>query len=154
MVCKARPIESGETPYFAPPPIDEVVKRIAEEKPDLVCAPHVETSSGIIITDEYIKALADAVHDVGGLLCIDGIAAGTIWLDMKKLGVDIYVSAPQKGWTGPACVGIVTLSEAAVTKTKATKSNSFCCNLAQWLDVMECYENKDGKGPGCVVCVW
>jgi aspartate aminotransferase-like enzyme len=150
-VIKARPAP-GQTsearPQLVPPPIDEVVAAIKSERPSLVCAPHVETATGILLTDDYIAQLAAAVHEVGGLLCIDGIAAGMVWADMVKLGIDVYVSAPQKGWTGPCCVGLAMLSEAAVKVAKSTQSNSFCCNLAQWLDVMEQYENKEKKGPG------
>jgi aspartate aminotransferase-like enzyme len=148
-VLQAKPVDAADArPQLTPPAIDAVVAAIKEQRPALVCAPHVETSTGIILSKDYIRALSAATHEVGGLLCIDGIAAGMVWMDMAELGVDVYVSAPQKGWTGPACVGIAMLSDAAVKVTKASQSNSFCCNLAQWLVVMEDYENKEKKGPG------
>lgn len=148
-VIKAHAVDASEQrPQLAPPKIETVVAAIHEHKPSLVCAPHVETSTGILLNADYIRQLSKATHEAGGLLCIDGIAAGMVWLDMADLGVDVYVTAPQKGWTGPACVGIAMLSEAAVKVTKSTQSNSFCCNLGQWLTVMDEYENKEKKGPG------
>jgi aspartate aminotransferase-like enzyme len=148
-VIQAKPVDATEArPQLAPPSIESVVAAIREHKPALVCAPHVETSTGILLSKDYIRALSAATHEVGGLLCIDGIAAGMVWLDMVELGVDVYVTAPQKGWTGPACVGIAMLSEAGVKAAKHSQSNSFCCNLAQWLVVMDEYENKEKKGPG------
>lgn len=103
--------------------------------------PHVETSSGIILSEDYIKALAEAVHSVGGLLVIDCIASGCVWLDMKDLGVDVIVSAPQKGWSSTPCAGLVMLSEAAVKKVDSTESDSFSLDLKQWLNIMRAFEN-------------
>ncbi len=126
---------------FAPMPIDEVVNSIKAEKPAVVFAPHVETSAGMILPDDYIKAVADAVHEVGGLMVLDCIASGTIWVDMKKTGVDILISAPQKGWSGPPCCGLVMLSELARLRIDDTQSNSFAVDLAKWLSIMETYES-------------
>lgn len=126
---------------FAPVDIDTAVAQIKEHKPGIVFAPHVETSAGIILPNDYIKALADATHSVGGLLVIDCIASGCVWLDMKELGIDVLVSAPQKGWSSTPCAGLVMLSEAAIQKVENTESNSFSLDLKQWLTVMRAYEN-------------
>ena len=148
-VLKAKPSGKGgnSTPCYAPPSVDDVVSEIKSKRPEVVFAPHVETSTGIILSDEYIKKVAKAAHDVGALFVLDCVASGTVWVDMKETGVDAIVSAPQKGWTGPACCGLVMLSKRAVERVHEEKaqpsSNSFCCNLAKWLDVMESYE--DGK---------
>ncbi|ROT45066.1 aminotransferase class V-fold PLP-dependent enzyme [Pusillimonas sp. NJUB218] len=140
-VLKARPIESGSQGAFAPTPIDEVVAAINEYKPDLVFAPHVETASGIMLPDDYLKQVADAVHAVGGLFVLDCIASGTVWVNMKAVGVDVLISAPQKGWTGAACCGLVMLGEAALQRIEHTTSTSFACDLRKWLQIMQAYEN-------------
>jgi aspartate aminotransferase-like enzyme len=104
IVLKAQPVVTDpSSPQYAPMPIDAVVNKIAETKPAVVFMPHVETSTGMIVSDDYITQVAHAVHDVGGLLVLDCIASGTVWADMKKLGIDVLISAPQKGWSGPAC---------------------------------------------------
>lgn len=126
---------------FAPVDIEKAVAQIKEHKPGIVFAPHVETSAGIILPEDYIKALAEATHSVGGLLVIDCIASGCVWLDMKELGIDVLISAPQKGWSSTPCAGIVMMSDAAVKKVESTESNSFTLDLKQWLTVMRAYEN-------------
>ncbi|WP_350655626.1 aminotransferase class V-fold PLP-dependent enzyme [Psychrobacter sp. S1-30-MNA-CIBAN-0213] len=126
---------------FAPVDIETAVAKIKEQKPAIVFAPHVETSAGIILPEDYIKALADATHSVGGLLVIDCIASGCVWLDMKALGIDVLISAPQKGWSSTPCAGLVMLSDAAVKKVDSTESNSFSLDLKQWLNIMRAYEN-------------
>ncbi|OMH29141.1 aminotransferase class V-fold PLP-dependent enzyme [Motiliproteus sp. MSK22-1] len=139
-VLKARQFESGNQAAFSPAPIEEVVARIQAEKPDLVFAPHVETSSGMMLPNEYLQAVADAVHSVGGLFVLDCIASGTIWLDMQETGVDVLISAPQKGWSGSPCCALVMLSPLARDRVEATESDSFCCDLKKWLQIMETYE--------------
>ncbi len=139
-VLMARASESGRQAPFAPPPIDEVVAAIGSERPDLVFAPHVETSSGIVLPDDYLRAVADAVHAVGGLFVLDCIASGAIWVDMAAAGVDVLVSAPQKGWSGPACCGFVLLGALARERIEQTESTSFSCDLRKWLQIMETYE--------------
>ena len=125
---------------FRPHPVDDVVARITAEKPAVVFAPHVETSAGMILPDAYIKAVSDAVHAHGGLFVLDCVASGCVWIDMKALGVDVLISAPQKGWSASPSAGLVMLSEAAVTAAKARKSSSFAVDLGKWLSIMESYE--------------
>jgi len=126
---------------FAPAPLEEVVAAIKTEKPDLVFAPHVETASGIILPDDYIKAVADAVHSVGGMFVLDCIASGTVWVDMEASGVDILISAPQKGWSASPCCALVMLSTLGRERIENTESSSFACDLLKWLNIMEAYEN-------------
>lgn len=126
---------------FAPLPIEEVCAEIAAYKPAVVFAPHVETASGIMLPDAYIRQLAEATHAAGGLLVIDGIASGCMWLDMAQLGIDVLISAPQKGWSGSPCCGLVILNEAAYAKVQATESDSFTLDLKKWLQIMEAFEN-------------
>ena len=141
-VLTANRADSGDAPKpFAPVAIDEAVAKIKEAKPAIVFAPHVETSSGIILSEDYIKALSDAVHSVGGLLVIDCIASGCVWLDMKDLGIDVLISAPQKGWSSTPGAGLVMLSDAAIKKVESTESDSFSLDLKQWLNIMRAYEN-------------
>ncbi|MFZ2843188.1 aminotransferase class V-fold PLP-dependent enzyme [Psychrobacter sp.] len=141
-VLTAERTEDTEAPKpFAPVAIETAVAKIKEDKPAVVYAPHVETSSGIILTEDYIKALAEATHSVGGLLVIDCIASGCVWLDMKDLGIDVLISAPQKGWSSTPCAGLVMLSDAAIKKVENTESNCFSLDLKQWLTVMRAYEN-------------
>jgi aspartate aminotransferase-like enzyme len=141
-VMKAQPVDSDKTqPSLAPAPIDEVVARIQTEKPDIVFAPHVETASGMLLPDDYICALSSAVHAVGGLFVLDCIASGTLWVDMKHCGVDILISAPQKGWSASPCSALVMLGEDARKRIETTQSTSFACDLKKWLQIMEAYEN-------------
>ncbi|MCI0916760.1 alanine--glyoxylate aminotransferase family protein [Pseudomonas stutzeri] len=137
-VLKARP--QAPQSAFTPAPLDEVIAAIAEQKPDLVFAPHVETSSGMILPDEYLRAVGDAVHAVGGLFVLDCIASGALWVDMKATGVDVLISAPQKGWSASPCCALVMLSEAARERVESTQSSSFACDLKKWLQIMQAYE--------------
>jgi aspartate aminotransferase-like enzyme len=140
-VLQARPVEDSKHAAFAPAPIEEVVATIQAKKPDVVFAPHVETSSGMILPEEYICAVADAVHAVGGLFVLDCVASGTIWVDMEACGVDVLLSAPQKGWSGSPCSGLVMLGALARERIDSTTSTSFACDLLKWLQIMEAYEN-------------
>lgn len=126
---------------FAPVAIETAVAAILAEQPAIVFAPHVETASGMMLPDSYIKQLSDAVHSVGGLLVIDCIASGCIWLDMKALGIDVLISAPQKGWSSTPCAGLVMMNDKAVAQVEATESTSFGLDLKQWLTIMRAYEN-------------
>lgn len=125
---------------FAPFPVQKAAQTVRAEKSELVFLPHVETASGMILPDSYISAMAEAVHSVGGLLVLDCVASGAIWVDMEKLGVDILVTAPQKGWSGPPCCAMVLLSDLARTRIDSTASSSFSCDLKKWLEIMETYE--------------
>ena len=140
-VLKAR--RSGDDPQapFVPAPVDEVIVTIKKEKPDVVFAPHVETASGMILPDDYLKAVADAVHSVGGLLVLDCVASGTLWVDMKAVGIDILISAPQKGWSSSPCAALVMMNQAALDVMATTTSTSFAANLKQWHMIMQAYEN-------------
>ncbi|MCG7574155.1 aminotransferase class V-fold PLP-dependent enzyme [Phaeobacter sp. CNT1-3] len=140
-VFKARQTGNGITEPFAPAPIEEVVAAIQEAKPDVVFAPHVETSAGLILPDDYIKALAAAAHEVGALMVLDCIASGCAWVDMKETGVDVLISAPQKGWSASPSAGLVMLSARAEERLAATTSDSFAIDLKKWRDIMVAYEN-------------
>jgi len=140
-VMKARRITDEHQAPFAPAPIEEVVAAIHNEKPDLVFAPHVETASGMILPDDYIRQLAHAVHEVGGMMVLDCIASGTVWVDMAETGVDILISAPQKGWSGSPAFGLVMLADSALARIEETTSDSFACDLKKWLQIMQAYEN-------------
>ena len=139
-VLKARPLAEGRQQAFAPPPIAEVVATIRKQRPDLVFAPHVETASGIILPDEYLKAVADAVHEVGGMFVLDCVASGAVWVDMQATGVDVLISAPQKGWSGSPGCAFVMLSERARAALETTTSTSFAADLKKWVQIMETYE--------------
>lgn len=140
-VLKARPTSAAKLAPYAPAPIDEVVATIRREQPDVVFAPHVETAAGMLLPDAYLKAVADAVHEHGGLFVLDCIASGAIWVDMKATGVDVLVSAPQKGWSGSPCAAFVMLSEGARKAIDGTTSTSFAADLKKWLAIMETYES-------------
>jgi aspartate aminotransferase-like enzyme len=140
-VLNAQREDSDAPKPFSPVDIDEAVAKIKETKPAMVFAPHVETSAGMILPNDYIKALSEATHSVGGLLVIDCIASGCVWLDMKALGIDVLISAPQKGWSSTPCAGLVMMSDAAVQRVENTESNSFSLDLKKWLEIMRAYEN-------------
>ena len=139
VVMKARQTGNEATAPFAPAPIDEVVARIRSERPAVVFAPHVETSSGIILPDAYVSALAAAAHEVGALMVLDCIASGCAWVDMKATGVDVLISAPQKGWSSTPCAGLVMLSERAVDRMAQTECSSFAADLRKWHAIMAAY---------------
>ena len=140
-VLKAQ--RQGDAPDapFAPFPIAKAVERIRAERPDVVFAPHVETASGMILPDDYIRQLAEAVHAHGGLMVLDCVASGCVWVDMAATGVDVLISAPQKGWSAPPCAGLVMLNEAALERCRASQSTSFAADLGKWLTIMEAYLN-------------
>ena len=139
-VLKASRKNSGPKEPFSPVEIDKVVAKIKSKKPKIVFAPHVETSAGIILPDDYIKAVSEAVHSVGGLFVLDCIASGAIWVDMKKCGVDVLISAPQKGWSASPAFGMVMMSSNATKKIQNTQSSSFSCDLLKWHQIMQAYE--------------
>ena len=139
-VLKARRVGSEKQAPWVPCQVEDVVATILHERPSVVFAPHVETAAGMILPDDYLRAVADAVHSVGGLLVLDCIASGAMWVDMEATGVDVLVSAPQKGWSGSPCCAMVMLSERARTAIDSTTSTSFACDLKKWLQIMESYE--------------
>ena len=139
-VMKAAPSHKGKDAPFSPPNIEDVVAKIQAEKPDFVFAPHVETSSGMVLADDYLKKLSQACHDNGGLFVLDCIASGALWVDMRECGVDILISAPQKGWSGSPCCGLVMMNKKATDLLATTESSSFACDLAKWHDIMAAYE--------------
>ncbi len=139
-VVMARQTGNGARAPFAPPPIDEVVAKIREVRPDAVFAPHVETSAGIILPDDYLTRMAEAAHEVGALMVLDCIASGCIWVDMAATGVDVLISAPQKGWSASPSAGVVMLSPRAEERLAATTSNSFAIDLKKWRAIMAAYE--------------
>jgi aspartate aminotransferase-like enzyme len=140
IVMMARRTGNAPDAPFAPPPVEEVVARIRAERPAVVFAPHVETSAGMILPDDYIRAVTDAVHEGGGLFVLDCIASGCVWVDMTALGIDVVISAPQKGWSASPSAGMVMLSEAAKARAKARTSTSYAVDLGKWLAIMEAYE--------------
>ncbi|MEZ5509736.1 MAG: aminotransferase class V-fold PLP-dependent enzyme [Gammaproteobacteria bacterium] len=141
IILKARQQGSGAQAPFMPAPLEDVVATIEQEKPALVFAPHVETASGIILPDNYLRAVADAVHSIGGLFVLDCVASGAVWVDMQQCGVDVLISAPQKGWSASPCAALIMLSAAAVAKVQSTQSSSFAADLNKWLQIMQAYEN-------------
>ena len=141
-IMRARRARPGATEQFTPPPIEEVVSAIYREKPSVVCAPHVETSAGMIIPDDYIIAVTEATHANGGIFVLDCVASGCLWVDMAKLGVDALVTAPQKGWSGTPAFGIVMLGPLAVERLKHTNSSAFCVDLKKWYTIMRGYVEK------------
>jgi aspartate aminotransferase-like enzyme len=138
-VLKARPLAPGAQAPWAPPPLDEALAAIRRERPALVFAPHVETAAGLLLGDDYLRALADAVHEHEGLLVVDGIASGAVWVDMPGCGVDVLVGAPQKGWSGSPCCAFVMLSARARRAIETTVSSSYACDLKKWLAIMDSY---------------
>ena len=139
-VLKARRARNATQTPFAPAPIEEVTAAIRVTRPDIVFAPHVETSAGVILPDDYIAAMAAAAHEVGALMVLDCIASGCIWVDMRASGVDVLISAPQKGWSAQPCAGLVMLSERAEARLAETISDSFAIDLKKWRDIMKAYE--------------
>ncbi|MEP4249303.1 aminotransferase class V-fold PLP-dependent enzyme [Tateyamaria sp.] len=140
-VLKARQTGNARPSPFEPAPIADVVEAIRAQKPDVVFAPHVETSAGVILPDDYIATMAAAAHDVGALMVLDCIASGCAWVDMRGLGVDVLISAPQKGWSASPCAGLVMLSDRAVARLEETTSDSFAIDLKKWHQIMQAYEN-------------
>lgn len=141
IVLKARQVGSGDQAPFAPASIDEVVTSIRLHRPAVVFAPHVETASGIMLPDDYLRAVSAAVHEVGGLFVLDSVASGTVWVDMQACGVDVLISAPQKGWSASPSCALIMFSQLALERIEHTTSNSFAADLKKWLQIMQAYEN-------------
>jgi aspartate aminotransferase-like enzyme len=139
-VLKARRVSDQPEAAWIPAPIEEVVAAIAREKPAAVFAPHVETAAGMMLPDDYLLAVSNAVHAVGGLFVLDCIASGAMWVDMRATGVDVLISAPQKGWSSSPCCAMVMLSERARKAIDGTTSTTFAMDLKKWLQIMETYE--------------
>lgn len=144
-VCKARSVRGEHQSPWQPAPLADVVDQIRRERPAVVFAPHVETSAGLVLPDDYLRALSDATHEVGGLLVLDCVASGSLWVDMTDVGVDVLLSAPQKGWSGSPCAGYVMLSEVGCRAVEASTSSSFAMDLAKWLSISEAY--MQGQAP-------
>lgn len=144
-VCTARPVADEPQAPWTPAPLDEVVEAVHRERPDVVFAAHVETAAGIVLPDDYVRTLAAAVHEVGGLMVLDCIASGALWVDMTDLGVDVLLSAPQKGWSGSPCAGFVMLNDAARGAVESSTSTSFAADLGTWLSITDAYV--DGRTP-------
>jgi aspartate aminotransferase-like enzyme len=138
-VCTARPVSGDRRAPWVPAPVEEVVETIGRTRPEVVFAAHVETAAGMVLPDDYVRAVAAATHDAGGLLVLDCIASGALWVDMNDLGVDVLLSAPQKGWSGSPCAGYVMLGEAGRAQVVSTSSTSFAVNLQKWLAISEAY---------------
>jgi len=138
-VCAARPVTAEHQAPWTPAPVEEVVAAIERDRPEVVLAAHVETAAGMLLPDDYVRTLAAATHAVGGLLVLDCIASGALWVDMGDLGVDVLLSAPQKGWSGSPCAGFVMLGEGARAQVMATTSTSFAVDLQKWLTISEAY---------------
>ncbi|MDR0440299.1 MAG: aminotransferase class V-fold PLP-dependent enzyme [Candidatus Accumulibacter sp.] len=141
IVLKARQQGGGSRAPFAPAPLDEALAVLRKEKPAVVFAPHVETSAGLLLPDDYIRAVGAAAREIDALFVLDCVASGTLWIDMRACNVDVVVTAPQKGWSGQPCGALVALGERARARIDGTTSTSFACDLKKWLSIMEAYEN-------------
>ena len=139
-VHKARPVGEGSQQPFRPAPIEEVTESIRSQKPGVVFAPHVETAAGLLLPDDYLKQVAETTHEVGGLFVLDCVASGALWVDMKAIGADVLISAPQKGWSASPCAALVMLSQRGLERLEATTSSSFACDLKKWHGIMQAYE--------------
>ncbi|MDR2298239.1 MAG: aminotransferase class V-fold PLP-dependent enzyme [Comamonas sp.] len=140
VVCKARKQGEGAQAPWAPCPAADVAETIRIERPKVVFAPHVETASGILLPDDYLRTVADAAHEVGALFVLDCVASGAMWVDMEKTGVDVLISAPQKGWSSSPCCAMIMLSQRAREAIEHTQSSSFSCDLKKWMQIAEGYE--------------
>jgi len=140
VVCQARKAGEGPQAPWAPCPAAEVAASIRAERPRVVFAPHVETASGMILSDDYLRTISAATREVGALLVLDCIASGAMWVDMQATGVDVLISAPQKGWSSSPCCAMVMLGERARQAIEGTQSSSFSCDLKRWMQIAEGYE--------------
>lgn len=140
-IVRARPDSDEADQQFSPAPLDDIIDHIYAERPRLVVSPHVETSAGLLMPDQYLSEIAKAAHDVGALFVLDCVASGALWVDMEAIGVDVLITAPQKGWTSTPCAGVVMLSQAGSDRLADTSSDSFVLDLKKWHQIMEAYLN-------------
>ena len=133
-------VENTTTGQYIPPDINDVVDRIHTLRPPIVFAPHVETSCGMILPDDYLAQIGQACHDTGTLFVLDCIASGAAWVDMKALNIDIVITAPQKGWSSAPCCALIAMSSRAREMLNDTKSTSYSMDILKWTQVMETYE--------------
>lgn len=139
-VLKAAPQSADSQAPFAPAPIEDVEAAIRRDKPAVVFAPHVETASGMILPNDYLRRVADAVHAHGGLFVLDCVASGAIWIDMQACGIDVLLTAPQKVWSSVPCAALIMLGAAAAQRLEQTQSSSFAADLKKWRQIMQAYE--------------
>jgi aspartate aminotransferase-like enzyme len=140
-VLRAAPVAPGPRQPFEPPSLDMLLSTIRDVRPDVVFAPHVDTSSGMLLPEAYVREVGAAVRESGGLFVLDCVASGAVWVDMRACAVDVLLTAPQKGWSAPPCAGLVMLGERAAERITQTRSTSFACDLFRWLQIMQAYEN-------------
>jgi len=138
-VCSARPVSDEHQAPWTPAPVAEVVEAIERDRPEVVLAAHVETAAGMVLPDDYVRAVSAATHAVGGIFVLDCIASGALWVDMTDLDVDVLLSAPQKGWSGSPCAGYVMLGAVGRERVMSTTSTSFAVDLQKWLTISEAY---------------
>lgn len=139
-VLQAEPNDAGVDSDWQPAPLEHIEAEVRRLRPAVVFVPHVETSAGLLMPDEWLQRMSRAVHEHGGLLVLDCIASGALWVNMIETGVDVLISAPQKGWSGSPCCAMVMLSDRARSHIDETTSSSYACDLKKWLSVMETYE--------------
>ena len=140
-VLKAQRTGVGETAPFAPMALEEVVKHIAATKPQVFFAPHVETSAGMVLPDDYIREVGAAVRANDGLFVLDCVASGAVWIDMQALNVDVMVTAPQKGWSSSPSAGVVLMGARALDRMDEIRASSFTVDLGKWHQIMQAYLN-------------
>ena len=140
-IIRAQPDSDDADQQFSPAPLDDIIAQIHAEQPRVVVSPHVETSAGLLMPDDHLRAIAKAAHDVGALFVLDCVASGALWVDMTDIGVDALITAPQKGWTSTPCAGVVMMSSAAVARLEETTSDSFILDLKKWHQIMTAYLN-------------
>jgi len=139
-IAKAVADSAAPDAQFVPANLEDFIAAIHADRPDCVIAPHVETSAGMLLPDTYLTAIAEATHAVGGLFILDCVASGCLWVDMAATGVDVLITAPQKGWSSTPCAGVVLMSARAVERLEATTSDSYALDLKKWRQIMAAYE--------------
>jgi aspartate aminotransferase-like enzyme len=139
-VVTAEQIEDKYQAIYRPADVAQVVAAIRQNRPAVVFAPHVETSAGMILPDNYLEQVGAACTEVGALFVLDCIASGAAWVDMKQCGVDVLITAPQKGWSSTPCCAMIALSARARAAIDSTASSSYSMDLKKWLQIVETYE--------------
>ncbi|WFD29435.1 hypothetical protein MSPP1_000444 [Malassezia sp. CBS 17886] len=124
------------------PSQDEIRAKLGERKYRAVVVTHVDTSTGVL---SDIKAIAALVHDVSPdtLVVLDAVCSvGSEELEMEKWGIDVVVTASQKGIGCPPGASIVLAGPRAISAFESRKAPpaTYFASWTKWLPVMKAYE--------------
>ncbi|KIM82940.1 hypothetical protein PILCRDRAFT_819739 [Piloderma croceum F 1598] len=121
----------------------EIEKALESKKYKVLTFTHVDTSTAVL---SDAKAIAETVKRVSPetLVVMDGVCAvASEEIQMDEWGIDVVLTAPQKGLGTPPGLSIVLASQKAIKvfESRSTPVTSYYASWKKWLPVMKAYEN-------------